>query len=309
MKRFLGTTFLAALLVVFFANVSSAAALTLSPARRIITIDPGTTQDLKVTVTNNDASTVRLQLLVTGLQQDPTGKPIFGSGLDDAEKWVVPAPEPIVLAPGKQATAAFKISVPRGALPGSHWVGLVVESRPDSTGTAVLTPRLISLLSIQVAGVVTESVTVSADVPHPVVFGAKPFDAKIRIQNVGTIEVPLRGRVTVRSLGGKEIDAKDISLGNQVLPQSERLVVEKITATKKDTCAVEGTVCAKLFWPGLYKMSVQVTYGKTGQVAISETSFWYFSYWSLAVAVLILVSIAWFIRRLRQRSIVKKYVA
>ncbi len=309
MKKFVFTTVSLVALVLIFGHPHRASALTLSPARRIVTIDPGTAQDLKVTVTNDEAKSVRLQLLVTGLKQDPAGLPLFGNGYDDAEKWVVPAPELLVLEPGQQGFATFKLQVPAGTFPGSHWVALAVESRPDTTGTAILNQRLISLLSIQVSGVVTESLTMNTAVSERIVLGSKPFDAAIKIQNTGSIEVPLTGKITIRSLRGKEVGGRDVQLGNQLLPQSERSLLEKISTTKKDACDVDGTVCSELVWPGLYTLTAEVIYGKTGQTVESETSFWYVPYWSLFLLTVGVGLGVWIVRRIRQRSMIKKYVA
>ncbi len=203
---------------------STAWAFSISPTKYVITIDPGETRTLPIKVINTDSATVRIQPGVTGVTQDPTGRPIFGNNSDRAESWVGLAEPVEQLAPGTSATLRYTIHVPPEAAPGSHYVGLVAEEVPLLKGDgAIITGRLIALVAIQVAGTAHEKVVtqVSADT---VVVNQPTVNLLIVLDNQGNIEVPLSGTLQVHSWFGHDQAATPIAFGNVLLAQATRQV-------------------------------------------------------------------------------------
>jgi hypothetical protein len=309
MKKFL------ALLIIFLAAAGFAtpvSAMSVSPATRVVTIDPEKKESITLRVENNEAVSRTLHLSISGVKQDAAGRPVFGQGFDDAESWVRPATPDFVLGSGQSKEVAFTLTIPPGAFPGSHWVALAVESvAGKATDRSELNERLVSLLSIQVSGVVNESAVVSADLARSFVVGSGNAPLAVRVANVGTIEIPLRGVLVLRSLDGSVVSERPFSLGNQLIPKAERSVEEKIFPGRSKECLAlaSGNNCFDQSLPGLYRLETRVIYGKTEQIMTTQTSFWYLPLWSVVVGLLVMSGSMVLILRYRRKRTFERYVA
>jgi hypothetical protein len=219
---------------------------------------------------------------------------------------------------GETGAVKYAITVPQGSLPGSHWVGLAVESVSSGGASAVLNERVVSLVSIQVSGIVTEAVTAQAKLANHFLWNGRSTAVTVQFKNNGTIETPLSGKISVRTLAEEKITESAVQLGNQIIPQAERTaklpVVIMGMPTFFGTAACSGqssekVFCPKLSWPGLYKISVEVAYGKTQQLIFVEDSFWYMPLWSMAIVLLGITLLILFWRKRRQKKMMQHYVS
>lgn len=267
---------------------SPANALSVRPLRYAITVDPGKNQLVAITVSNDEKSAREIFLFVIGVEQDERGRPIFKTGIDDAEQWVAPEIKSIFLAPGARQIVAFNVKVPAGAFPGEHTIGLV--ARAGSLGApGALAAQLVVPVSLQVAGLAREALELSfwrARRSATMFSPRRQFEGQVF--NNGTVAVPLQGSVTIRDRQGNKISEQTIPLGNKLLPQAFRTFFVTVTAD------------AGIFLPRIYRADLRLTYGITKRTLVASEPIFYLPpvfLFSLAVA---LVLVLW--RRFRKKT-------
>lgn len=275
----------------FFFFVSSSFALTITPLRYRVTIDPGVSASVRVAVLNDEATPHRFRVSVTGVKQDSAGRPLFGNSFDVAEEWVHPDMNTFFLNPGGKKTIIFNINAPVKAEAGSHFLALVMEPVDTKNGEVGLSARAAALLSLTVSGVVNE--TLSIDKLQPLQFfslwGEWPMAATLK--NRGTVSVNPVGTLIVKNALGQIVSGQDVSFGNSLLPQSTRAITSKI---KLDS--------ANFILPGWYTINLVVHYGLSGSKAEAQVVVWYFPPWSLVVAGLCLVGVIFLLFFKKYRS-------
>lgn len=253
----------------------------ISPLKYLLTVAPGTTrQTVNLTVTNDSDSARQFALKVIGAKQNENGKLTYASGNTPAEEWVKPA-ESTIEIPGKtEKEVKYIINVPIQAAAGSYYLGLAVETASGG-GAVGLSGQLIAPLLLQVAGVVNESLRIS-DWHHPaLVLWKNHWSYQLSFENKGNVEVPVEATIILRDWRGKEIQKKELNLGDIILPGSGRAFESEIKLPYGD-----------FYLPGPYSAELKVKYGRTSQAATAFTDIWYFPAYSfLALAVLILIGI------------------
>ncbi len=270
-------------IILFFLSASSAKSFGISPTRYLVTIDPGKMQKISLVVQNDEAIKKKFKVSVFGIKQEANGNPVLGVGLDDAEKWIKPETEIFELAQGKQEKIIFNINAPVNYAPGSHFLGLAVDTLSDSIVQTKVEGRLTAILILQVAGVVTEALNLKS-VTEKNIYWNKNFQFNLEIKNNGNMELPLQGQIEIRDWRGRQILSEEVSVGNQLLPGASRFLTVK---TKAST---------SMKWPGLYSANFAIKYGKVGLFAKSAVKFWYVDAKFLAgsgLVVLIAVLLWW----------------
>lgn len=256
-----------------FFTAQSASAFQISPVKSLFTVNPGTNQTMVVKIKNTEKNILTFKLSVLGMTQDENGKPVFLRGADVAESWVYPESNSVSLKAGETKSVNFIAKIPGDALSGSQYLGLAVEPVMPKSDQASLNSRLVSMLTLQVTGVVNESVMVEKWARLKDVSDNKNWKFDLSLKNNGTIEVDLAGMVAVKNWQGEEIFTEQIILGNKLLAGSKRVLQPQITMQDR----------VKL--PGLYQAQVKVNYGRTNQTATAVEYVWYFPMWSRVVAV------------------------
>lgn len=246
--------------VILFA--SPARAFSVAPLSYRLTVDPGNSQIVAVTITNNEAENQTYKLLVLGMSQDEAGHPFFGKGIDTAESWVAPDSNSATLAPGQNKKINFFINVPVDSQPGTHYLGLAAETVPDQSVQATIAGRLVVPLVLQVAGVITEAVSLDTQTGQNIIINKK-WKVNLEMNNTGTVGVALAGRITVRDWGKREIFSQVLVLGNQLLPGAERRLAVQLPAGDN------------IGWPGLYEIRTELNYGLTQQKIVKTFRVWY----------------------------------
>lgn len=248
-------------LTVTFILGSQARAFGITPARYLVTVNPGESQTLVMTIDNNEPKPVNFSLSITGMRQDSAGRSVFTAGLDPAETWVKPEAQSVTLRSGEKRKIRFTVSVPKDALPGSRYLGLAIESIPARNGETIVNGRLTALLILQIAGVVTESLSLESHAPTNFIW-KKNLPFTLKFTNNGTIETPVSGQVITKNWRGRALDIQPLVLGNQLIAGTKRSIDTALAAQK-------------IFWPGLYAADIQIRYGKTNQKISSTIHFWY----------------------------------
>lgn len=218
MSRFAVLTFSCFIL---FGVSSLARALTISPPRQSLIVDPGNTGTALVTVQNNTTNTVHIVGEVDAFRIDEkTGRAIFGM-TDEAKEWVDTSKASLYLPPKVEGNLIFKITVPRDAKPGGHYLGLFVSDNSKGNGIGIGS-RVGSLLFFYVGGIVHENLTRVSFAPTAEWYKKGPIEFVIRLKNNGSIHIVPKGAVSIQNSRGRIIKTLEVNLENRkILPGGE----------------------------------------------------------------------------------------
>lgn len=275
-------------LVVLLFCVEKVQAFSISPTKYLMTVAPGESQTVYLTVKNEEQKERQFKIFVGGIRQDERGAIIFGVNTEEAEQWVRPEKNIISLKSGEEEKVGFFVSVPSGASPLSHFLGLAAEtmSGADQPGVNQIGGRLFSILSIQIAGQVYEVVELGELKAEHVFTWDNNWKVGLEINNKGNIDVPLRSRLFV-SYFGQEILSEDWPTGSLLLAGMRRYLEKEMSP--------------QALWPGKYQIRTQITYGRTQQAVTALVSVWYFPKWSLGMIGVLLGAGLLLVYGLRQR--------
>lgn len=279
---------------IFLIAAKPVRAFEISPVKSLFTVDPGISQTIVVKIKNTEKNNLTFKLSVLGMMQDEDGKPIFARGIDAAESWVYPENNLVNIKPGETKSVNFILKTPTDAISGSYYLGLAVEPVLEKNSQSSLSARLVSLLTLEVKGVVKESVLVENFAVLSGVTGNKNWKFNLDLKNSGTIEVLMQGKIAIRNWQGEEIFSEPIVLGNKLLAGSKRVLHPEIILKNN------------INLPGFYSAQLKINYGRTNQTVSAITNIWYFPTWSKIVfglIILVLISFtALIIKRARKIS-------
>ena len=270
--------------LIFFIVVLPARAFEISPVKSLFTVDPATSLTVVVKIKNTppfipplkgEGQGAGFKLSVFGMSQDEKGGPVFSRGTDTAESWVYPENNSVNLKSNETKSVNFIIKIPADAVAGSYYLGLSVEPVSQKGDQVSLATRLVSLLTLQVKGLVNESVAIEKWAPFAGVTGEKKWKFDLSLKNSGTMEVLLRGAIAVRNWKGEELFSEPIILGNKLLAGSRRVLQPEIVLKNGVNL------------PGLYQAQVKINYGRTNQVVSAIAYIWYFPQWSKVASALL----------------------
>ena len=282
------------LFFVIFVCGSDALAFELSPVKFYLTIKPGTKQIINLQLTNSDAVSKKYDILVTGVKQNERGNPVFADHTDVAEEWVVPDAKNIELAGQSTKNIKFAVSVPFGGQPGGHYVGLIVRENSEAWNDVGVTGELASIVTIQVAGDTRERLEISSWNTAGRLKWNRNWDFDLNLQNSGTIDVPMSGKVRVRSWGEDVVYDYPVTLGSRLLANAARSLDVPINIAEKN-----------IQWPGLYRVEMQSQYGRLGQTLSAVHNVMYVPFWPTLTIALLLLSVLLLVFLLKNRLLKK----
>ncbi|MFA5003724.1 MAG: DUF916 domain-containing protein [Candidatus Saccharimonadales bacterium] len=277
--------------------------LRVSPVRKDdLTIKPGSTQTVVVTVTNVTSSTASLQAIIndfTALAGNETGQPNL---ILDANQYapshslkrlVAPIPN-FSLAAGQSTNIKVNISVPANT-PGGGYYGAVrfAPSSTNSDKNVTLSASVGTLILVKVPGNIREQLSITSfDVRH-----GDPNEAKggssffttnrslngvIRFQNSGDVQEQPFGKVVLKK-GGKILQTSEINnvdpRGN-VLPDSIRRFSVPLT---------------KVGSLGKYTIEGNFGYGSNGQLLSATSTFYVVPILTIVIVLLVVALLAFLI--------------
>jgi uncharacterized membrane protein len=288
------------LVFIVFVLSDSAKALTINPSKFTLTIDPGASQILPLTITNSSDTPRRFKLGVVGARQNEGGGPIFETNLDTAETWITPLDETELLLPRQSTTVQYTVDAPADAEPGSaHYLGLTVAPLRPLEGTVGIAAEAISLVEIQVAGFVEEKLKINSWSAKKQFSRDPNWQFDLRLENQGTVSLPLEANIVVKNWRGQELLNEPLLIGNRLISKAKRNLTPTLDISNYIKTA------------GPYQVKLRITYGKTKQVTENTALLWYFSedLSSAIVGIIILFVIILFliVRRTKKRRSKFKY--
>ena len=266
-------------------------AFTVSPVKQIVTLEQGTGRNVKIKIRNTERNTAKYKISVVGVKQDDQGYPVYGTNIEEAEKWVRSEQEVLEIGPGKEIEASFKINIPKGTYPGSHYVGLSAEPMLLGDENKNFIGKLISLLLIEVSGTVNETLSITKwSGEKSFYLSLEKLKLNVGLKNDGNTELPIKGKIRLYNWLDKKTAEGDVFLGNTILPQAQRTTEVLLPDFNN--------------WqlPGIYRAQLDLVYGRTGQKISVQYAFWYISiYWLIAIGLILSIVIWTLIKKIKNK--------
>ncbi len=206
----------------------TAKALTVSPVKAELEIDPGKRLHSKLVLTNEEQDTKIYYLSVQNFNaKDESGVPQFSPKNDGLASWVE-IESKVVLGPKEQKDIPYSIAVPLGTEPGGYFAGIFASAVPPeekNNGDVAVETQVGSLLLVRVSGAVTESTEILEffTKDKKSVFTSLPVDFYFRFQNSGQSWAKPLGDLIIKNMAGKTTKVIPANPdGSNVLPKSIR---------------------------------------------------------------------------------------
>jgi hypothetical protein len=276
-----------------------ASGLSISPLRNEISLSPGKTTFVTLTLKNITGGPITAEGSVLDFVSDgSTGSPRIitnDSQFNDPAsiKKFVSGVNSINLAAGQQKTVNIPVQAPAEATPGAYY-GLVDYKAVPQAGSAdnaagnskvSLSAAVGSLIFITIPGNVTEIMQVTAlhfysnieGTSESVIFTKPPKAAGVGLNNLGNAFEKPFGTVVLQNIHGKTIYSYQLNNSTTrgiVLPYSTRVFKNALSNIKT---------------PGPYTLIANISYGKGSSILIGKKTFWYLPVWLIVIIVLILL--------------------
>ena len=283
----------AGIFFIFFL-ILPARAITISPTRQTIVVDPGKEQTVRFTIENPGQEFLTVTPTVDAFSLDEkTGRPLFGV-TDVATTWVTPADRSFVLRPKQRAEIPFDVVIPVDAEPGAHYLGLFVQVKASNAEGAIgVASRIGSILFLHVGGEVVEEVQRESFTAVRVWNFTTPIEAELRLKNNGSIHAIPVGKVEVSTQFGGVREVLPLNAAQRkILPGavwSETYMIPHLRW--RDT--------------GPITLTASMEYGLNKKIIIDRVQVWYLP-WKLVVTIgagFFLIGIFILIMRKRKKSL------
>jgi hypothetical protein len=277
---------MAALGLLVFATLPASAAtstgpgngLRISPVRTDLTINPGQSQTVNVTVTNVTSAGATLQTVVNDFTASPdeSGNPAIILDTNkfapkhSLKRYIGPVPK-FDLPPGGQKNIPIVINIPKNASAGGYFGAIRFAPANSGVGPGQnlsLAGSVGSLILVKVPGDLQEQVSIASfdarhkDNPNSVFFSPKDITATIRLQNEGNVQEAPFGKVLLKNRSGKTLGTYEL---NSVTPPAN-VLPDSIRKFQIGLDKVKGF--------GQYKLEGNFGYGNGGQLLSASTTFY-----------------------------------
>lgn len=268
-------------------NDATANTLRVSPLRTDLTVDPGETGVVKVTITNPSDQPVSVRVIQNDfVAEDEDGTPAII--LDETEyapsrslkRFMTPI-ENLTLGPNEAQVVEVELVVPSNAEAGGYFGAIrFAPTSPDGGGQVNLSPSVASLILLTVSGDAPERLNLTQfevrreNRARSFFVNTEGVVAAIRFENEGKLQAGPFGKISITK-GDEivhEVDFNDKAQRDMVLPDSARRWFVPIDG-------IEGF--------GRYTMSATFTYGTNNQtIEVSET------FWVIPMTILVIAGAA-----------------
>ena len=273
--------------------------LKISPVVTNLTVNPGQSQTVEVSVQNVTQSDVTLQVIVNDFtaSSDESGTPalLLDPGQyapsHSLKRFIGPIAN-ITVAAGQAKTVPVVITVPKNAAGGGYYgaVRFAPVSASSSGSNVTLAASVGSLILVRVPGDFKEDLRLvgfnaasgASGSPSVIFTGSKGLVASIRFQNEGDVQEQPFGKILLEQ-GNKQIasfEVNDTTPRGNVLPASIRKFTVNLT---------------KVGAFGKYTLVGNFGYGTNGQLISGKTTFYVIPIWAIIAVVLVIAIIAFFI--------------
>lgn len=272
----------------------SGSGLSISPTISQLTIKPGGTDHVSITLKNITVDNVVARGEVDDFKADnTTGNPQILTNTTAASpnsiKKFVQNIDDVPLAKGQQKTVIIGLDVPKDASPGAYYGIIRYRAIPSALATpgpgqVALTASVGTIVLVTVPGQIREQVQVNGihvyrGARESSFFIRPPTSIGITVSNFGNGFVAPFGTVEVHNVFNKTVASFQFNnpkqLGN-ILPNSKRTFTTNVKGLNKI---------------GRYTVDASVSYGSGSQVVSLQKTFWYIPIWLVILILLILAGL------------------
>ncbi len=329
LKRYRLALIVSSGIFLFFAGLSIAQALTISPPRLELVGDPGQSISGEFKITNEASSGQTYYTQVENFEAgDESGNPQFVQTKEGLAVWTDVASS-VTVGANEQKTVPFSITIPRGAEPGGYFASIFVRTTPppQQGGEVSIGARLGTLVLLRVNGDIQEGVDILefSTKDKQRVFTSLPVELYYRFQNTGNDRVKPTGDVIIKNIVG--LKAKILSANRtdgSVLPRSIRRFdtywihggggqedpKEVIMAHTAGGFFDEAKYQWSNFALGMYTANLDIAFGENNNTAQAKFRFFVIPWQLLTILVIILLIgliIFRFVLRRYNRYIISRY--
>jgi len=286
---FLLILFLSQILTVSAVDLSPALSkgLTLSPLRSELNIEPGTSLDGTLTVTNSTVEPMTVALSAEEFKVTNSQYDYEFIAESDISRWVSFKPSEIILKSGESKKVQYSVGVPLTAELGGYYISMFASTAVGSPGDSDNSQQRVgSLLYITVASDVLGSVTRAGHVlslSSPWLMINKGTWG-MTIQNGGTTHFRSDYSVKIENIFGRKVSEGQSSA--LILPNTIR--------------ALSGDLPAPSM-PGIYKVIYTIGLGDTPNV-VKTNYMLYLPIWAIAIiATIIIAGGYWFYLKVNKK--------
>ncbi len=196
------------IILALFGFVKPIDALTLSPNFNDIRLDAGESQQINLTLKNDDSVGINISVKAYDLRFSADGTPQvmeFSQVEYSTSKWITLADGPFTLDSGDELQVSAVIKIPSDAIPGSYYDAIAFEASPVSDKTSAeyntsLRSRLLDIIYLTVGETdLKHNLVTSSFKSDKKVYENAPISFSVTLKNNGTIfEKPL-ARVRIKN--------------------------------------------------------------------------------------------------------------
>lgn len=305
-KTLLSSNFLRfSFVTILLSSICFVSALTVSPAKFELTVDPATSNTNEFTVINEQNADQVYYISVENFEaRGESGTPSFSDSKDGLASWVTTI-DKITIKKGEKVKIPFTINVPKDADAGGYFSAIFLSTVPPAVkgGEVSVGAKIGMLLLIRVSGDIKEDGGVeSFSLKNGGRFATMlPIDFVYRFSNGGNDRVKPVGFVTINNMFGIETEKIDANKNEgNVLPGSIRKF--ELTWGKNEALPVSASFFSHVkyqmrnFAMGIYFSNLDLTFGTS---KISNNSFWFVVLpWQLLIIIIIIGSVVFVSLRL-----------
>jgi hypothetical protein len=264
-----------------------------SPVRSELTIDPGKSETVKLTIENATNSPTIARPIVNDFEpsKDESGQPKIlldenAPASGNSFRSLVGNLQPVPLGPKEKKDIDVKIAVPGSASAGGYYGAVrFVSEQAGNDKNVALSASVGTIFLIRVPGNLTEKLdlvqfTAAKNGSNGKFFmNSGNMSIVTRLKNNGNIHVKPYGKVTVTDRGGKTVEAYEFNSTDprsNVLPNSTRKFDDKLKNTK---------------WFGQYTVTANFGYGSGGSLITAKTTFWVIPTWVIIILAIIVLGL------------------
>lgn len=207
--------------------------------------------------------------------------------------WVTVSPDFQQLAPNEVGQLTVLVRVPEDALPGGHYAmvthqptqddGTLASEAESAESAAYINQRVGSLLYVLVEGPINEQAFIrDFSFPRFTEFGPVPFT--LNVDNQSDVHIKPRISVAISNIFGQTVETIQLEEKN-VFPLATRTY---------------SGIWDRMWGIGPYTATATMTFGTTGELVTSHTTFWLFPitlFWVAVIIGLVLIVLTIAVRR------------
>lgn len=308
-------------------QAQSSASLSIAPKKNY-TIEPGKSVDDTLVVKNLDAEeTLNLSINVVDFTYtNDTGAPkLFLAENAPQTTWslkpFLTVPKTVSIPPKSSETLDISVAIPANRGAGSYYSAIVYSSGSADGGNVGLSASGVTLVFTSVPGEVKENLkldkfgayrnaTKDREAGYMNFMMNEPQMLAYTLKNEGNVTESPVGSITLKHMFGSEQVISDVNPNSSLalIGQTRtftsciKLKAEEVdfngTRSESTTCTNPG------LWPGFYSATLNLYYGQNGnhtKEINGTTYFWYLPLWFIALVVVVLAIIAYFVWRIVRR--------